>query len=417
MRQLKLLIIIFLLVFTAACDSEKTAEKSPENQIGLDTKEGPDQILDAGDVFNKAEQGLVPSSRFNAINSTIVEVKAEWGEPDRVDNAGEGMYATYAQRNITFGYNKSGQIFDVRSDAEDIQALTIGEVKNALGEPDEVTSYREDQIVAFNLNPIALKFIFRNGSENVHHISVINQEEAQSDYVLDIKGKSNQLSEEGWQNMKNWRKQIINFAQEQNHVYTNGPDKKMVALTFDDGPDDDITPAIVDILSDYNVTGNFFFEGRKVEQHPGIVEKAFEKGNLVLSHGFTHTDLTTMGKEQILSEIERTEKAIESAIGVKPAIIRTPYGETDERVALIAKNNGYSIVLWSIDTLDWSQKESQNIVNNVVDNIRNGDIILMHSNAGRTATKEALPAIIESLQGRNFEIVGLDEMLNIKAYQ
>ncbi|EKN66004.1 polysaccharide deacetylase [Neobacillus bataviensis LMG 21833] len=75
------------------------------------------------------------------------------------------------------------------------------------------------------------------------------------------------------------------------------------------------------------------------------------------------------------------------------------------------------IAPWSIDTLDWSQKEAKNIVNNVMSNVRNGDIILMHSDSDKGETQKALPLLIEELQKRNFEIVDLEDLLNIKAYQ
>jgi peptidoglycan/xylan/chitin deacetylase (PgdA/CDA1 family) len=128
-------------------------------------------------------------------------------------------------------------------------------------------------------------------------------------------------------------------------------------------------------------------------------------------------ELTKLGKEDIRTEIDKAGKTIKSVIGKEPAIIRTPYGDTDTQVASVSKQEGYSIVLWSIDTLDWSQKDSTNIVKNVVDNIRNGDIILMHSDSDKSETKKALPLLIEELQKRNFEIVDLETMLNVKAYK
>ena len=144
---------------------------------------------------------------------------------------------------------------------------------------------------------------------------------------------------------------------------------------------------------------------------------AYEKGNLISSHRYNHIDLAKLTKGELLTQMEKAEKAIEAIIGKRSAMLRPPYGETDELVATVAKEQGYSIVLWSIDTLDWSQKEASNIVKNVMENVRNGDIILMHSTEEQNETKKALPLIIEELQKDNFEIVGLDELLNVRAYQ
>lgn len=97
--------------------------------------------------------------------------------------------------------------------------------------------------------------------------------------------------------------------------------------------------------------------------------------------------------------------------------MRSPYGDTDEKVVAAATETGHKIVLWSIDTLDWSQRESDNIVHNVIDNIRNGDIILMHSTSRTNETAKAVPIMIEELQKRNYDIVDLETLLNVQAYQ
>lgn len=152
-------------------------------------------------------------------------------------------------------------------------------------------------------------------------------------------------------------------------------------------------------------------------EHPEVVKKAFTQGNLVLSHSFNHVELTKLNNEAVRKEIDNAGQAIKSVIGKEPAILRTPYGDTNAQVAEVSSQAGYSIVLWSIDTLDWSQKDAKNIVANVMENVRNGDIILMHSDTDKIETKKALPMIIQELQKRNFEIVSLDDLLNIKAYQ
>jgi peptidoglycan-N-acetylglucosamine deacetylase len=238
-----------------------------------------------------------------------------------------------------------------------------------------------------------------------------------NDYLLEIKGKSNQLSQTAWGRMLEWREQIVDFSKGYDHVFVNGPNKKMVALTFDDGPDSAVTTKVIDILDEYDVTGNFFFVGKNVTKYPEVVKQAFEKGHLVLSHSYNHIDLAQIGDDELRSEIEKTESSIEEIIGKRPAMIRPPYGETDDQVAGIAKESRYSVVLWSIDTLDWSQKEAGNIFKNVIEHVRNGDIILMHTTPETSETQKALPMIIEELQKRNFDIVGLDTLLNMEAYQ
>ncbi|OLS41006.1 polysaccharide deacetylase family protein [Bacillus sp. MRMR6] len=259
-------------------------------------------------------------------------------------------------------------------------------------------------------------------ADSPHKQTELTQKEIESSsfrepYLLEIKGESNQLSKKAWGKMLEWRIQMVDFAKGQENVYSNGPDRKMVALTFDDGPDTLVTAAIIDILEEYEVTGNFFFVGENAEKYPEVVKKAYDKGNLVLSHSYHHIDLAKLEIQEVQKEIEMAEEAIEKIIGQKPAMIRPPFGETNNDVATVAMKNDYQIVLWSIDTLDWSQREAGNIVRNVTENVRNGDIILMHSAAQHSETERALPLMIEELQKRGYQIVGLDTLLNIDAYQ
>ncbi|HEY5563487.1 MAG TPA: polysaccharide deacetylase family protein [Clostridiaceae bacterium] len=154
-----------------------------------------------------------------------------------------------------------------------------------------------------------------------------------------------------------------------------------------------------------------------MSSYPNVVKRAYNEGNLVLNHSLTHTDLSNKTEVEIDREIKISEDKIFSIINIRPAIIRPPYGALSQSsINEIVKNN-YKIVIWSIDTLDWSQKESINIAKNVLDNARDGDIILMHSNSDKKTTLEALPAIIKGLKHNGYSIVTLSELLNIKAYQ
>ncbi|WP_406579812.1 DUF4309 domain-containing protein [Bacillus salipaludis] len=367
-----------------------------------------------------ARKGTVKDCPFNAFDSTIEQVKSAWGEPDTVDQAGFGFYAAYTKRNIVFGFNKAGEIFDVRSFTNDLKEISDQMVVETFGQPAELNDNNNETIYVYDVNQdIQLKIITPNSIKTIDHISVFHPKRAESsnDYILDIKGTSNQLAKSAWASMQKWRKDIVHFAKNQENVFINGPNIKKVALSFDDGPDQVITPAIIDILAANHVKGNFFFLGNKVKEHPDVVKEAFNYGNLVLSHSYNHVELTKLGKEAVRKEIVDAGQAIKLVIGKEPAILRTPFGDTNAQVAAISKQEGYSIVLWSIDTLDWSQKEAKNIVNNVIDNVRNGDIILMHSDSDKVETKMALPMLIEELQKRNFEIVDLEDLLNIKAYQ
>jgi len=237
--------------------------------------------------------------------------------------------------------------------------------------------------------------------------------------ALDILGKSNNLTSKQQESMDKWRTEIVEMAGKKvGKLYINGPsDSKQVALTFDDGPDGKVTPEILDILKSRNVNASFFLIGNNAKKYPDVVKRAYSEGNLVLNHSMDHPDFMKLTQDQMMQEVTGTEDTIFSIIGKRPAIIRPPYGSVSQEELDTLNASGCKVVIWSIDTLDWSQKESSNIAKNVLDNARNGDIILMHSNGDKQATAGALPEIIDGLKAKGFTIVTLDKLLGINAYK
>jgi peptidoglycan/xylan/chitin deacetylase (PgdA/CDA1 family) len=234
-----------------------------------------------------------------------------------------------------------------------------------------------------------------------------------------ILGDSYRLNGPERLSMKKWREQMVQVASRHpGEVFLNGPsDRKAVCLTFDDGPDGVFTPKVLDILKRYGVPGSFFFIGERVKSYPAVVRRVDREGNLVLNHTWNHADLSRLGDRGIGDEIARAGDAVAACIGKRPAIVRPPYGAVNDQVIRDLSQGNYRIVIWSIDTLDWSEKEKGNIVRNVMDNVRPGDIILMHSNGDRQATVEALPEIITGLQSRGYSFLTLSQMLGIPAYR
>lgn len=238
--------------------------------------------------------------------------------------------------------------------------------------------------------------------------------------IYDIVGDSNKLSDKQLKELIQWRKDAIEYATEYSEeVFINGQtEEKKICLTFDDGVDSKITPKVLDVLKQYNVKGSFFFIGETLERHADIVKRAFNEGHLVLNHSWSHPHLSKMIDENtVKDEILLTEDQLYNIIGKRPAIMRPPYGDIDKEVITCIANNNYKIVLWSIDTLDWSQREKDNIVNNIVRNVRPGDIVLMHTNDTKQATLDALPAIITTLKESGYEFVDVSEMLGIEPYK
>lgn len=200
-----------------------------------------------------------------------------------------------------------------------------------------------------------------------------------------------------------------------------------VALTFDDGPDPQWTPKILDILKAKQVPAAFFVIGETANQEKSIVKREFALGNEVGNHTFTHPDFETIPKSQIQIQLNLTEMFLESSLGVKTLLFRPPYGidhqpETASEIQMlpIPQSMGYIIIGARIDPHDWGQPNGgppppvDTIVQRVLADAQSGDgnIILMHDGGGdRSHTVQALPQIIDGLRAKGYEFVSVSNLL------
>ncbi len=237
--------------------------------------------------------------------------------------------------------------------------------------------------------------------------------------VLDILGTSNKLSQQQWAAMLKWRNNVKQMAlANQGSLYLNGKgEKARVALTFDDGPDEEFTGKVLDVLKQYNIHATFFFKGNQLDRYASVAKRAYAEGNIVASHAYSHQELDEMIPQDIEKEILASDKAFERIIGVQPAMIRPPYGAINNDVLKVCGNQQEKVILWSIDTLDWSQQDPDHIAQNVLGNVRPGDIILMHSCKDQQSTVQALPKVIKGLQQKGYDMVDLSVLLAIPPYK
>ncbi|GLX67290.1 polysaccharide deacetylase family protein [Paenibacillus glycanilyticus] len=192
-------------------------------------------------------------------------------------------------------------------------------------------------------------------------------------------------------------------------------ENKRIALTFDDGPYPETTEPILDLLKEYNAKATFFVVGTRVERFPETVKREVAEGHEVANHTFNHYFLQQKNTETVQDEIVRTEQALEKVIGQKPLLFRPPGGFYNDRMLAVAKKYGYTTVLWSWhqDTNDWRAPGVQKIVNKVLNNARNGDIILLHDYVPRSVqTVEALKLILPELQRRGYEMVTVSDLIH-----
>lgn len=193
---------------------------------------------------------------------------------------------------------------------------------------------------------------------------------------------------------------------------------KMVALTFDDGPEEYWTPKILDILKEKDVKATFFVIGKQVQKNPNMLKRIFAEGHVIGNHTFDHADLTKLDAQQVYQEIENGALEIHKVIGKTPQFVRPPFGFHNKTVDDIVYSKNRIIVLWSLDTEDWTGVDTATIKSRIIPKMQNGYIILQHDgeNPKLGGSIQALPDIIDELKARGYTFVTVAELLNVQPY-
>lgn len=191
-----------------------------------------------------------------------------------------------------------------------------------------------------------------------------------------------------------------------------------LALTFDDGPREPYTAQILDILRDHGVVATFFLIGENVVRHPGLAKRIVREGHAVGNHSFTHRSLPTLGDRQVRAEIENAAQAIQMATGLRPSLLRPPYGAMDSRLRSprgIAAAGGHSVVLWSVQASDWSTRSPQRVALRTLKQVRPGSIVLLHDGGGdRGHVVTAARWMVANLSRRGFRMVTVPDLLAMR---
>ncbi|WP_372669351.1 polysaccharide deacetylase family protein [Amycolatopsis kentuckyensis] len=170
-----------------------------------------------------------------------------------------------------------------------------------------------------------------------------------------------------------------------------------VGLTFDDGPSNSNTPALLSALQQNGLRATMFNEGQYAAAYPGQVRAQVSAGMWVGNHSYTHPHLTQLNQSQMDSEVSRTQQAISAAGGGTPKLFRPPYGETNSTLQTVEAKYGLRQVIWDVDSQDWNGASVDAIVA-ANGRLGNGQVILMHEWAANT--RAAIPRIAQNLASR-----------------
>jgi peptidoglycan-N-acetylglucosamine deacetylase len=192
-------------------------------------------------------------------------------------------------------------------------------------------------------------------------------------------------------------------------------DKKVVSLSFDDGPTAGNTPRILQILKDSNAEAAFFCIGRQVIKNQAIFKQVYDEGHLIGNHTFSHHFWFDMfSSKKMLADMRMMDKEVGNIIGKTPKLFRPPYGVTNPNLKKAIVRGNYIPVGWSMRSLDTVIKDEKRLLNKVISKIKPGVVFLFHDTSD--ATVSVLPAIINHIQANGYAIVRLDKMLNLQAY-
>ncbi|WP_003539992.1 polysaccharide deacetylase family protein [Desulfotomaculum nigrificans] len=198
-------------------------------------------------------------------------------------------------------------------------------------------------------------------------------------------------------------------------IYRIKTKNKLVALTFDDGPDPRFTPAILDILKKYKVPATFFVVGKNVEDHPEILLRTIHEGHQVGNHTMTHPILNQLKPEEIYKELKDCSRTIWLVSGEHPIYFRSPKGLTSAEVQKIGSSLGMEQILWTVTMENHAAKTPKEMADRVLRKVGPGYIILLHDGRlDRSKTVAALPLLLEGLQKRGYKVVPLSELLSIE---
>lgn len=185
-----------------------------------------------------------------------------------------------------------------------------------------------------------------------------------------------------------------------------GTQKPKIAITFDDGPHPVWTPKLLEGLKERKVLATFFLIGENIEGNEGIVKEMYEDGHIVGNHTYHHVEMTTLSDEKAAEEIQMTNEKISAITGAPVAFMRPPFGAWQKG---LEQQMQVCPVNWSVDPLDWTTKNADEIVNKVVTEVKENDIILMHD-CYESSVCAAL-RIIDILKESGYEFVTAEELI------
>ena len=390
-------------------DYEKTGNKDIDNKITSFVSSKRKQFIDIVD-----KSGRVETSKYNLIINVSKEKYKDIISVHALSYAYTGG-AHYTREEESYIYdekiNKYLSFLDILVDEDfnNIKPLILEEVDNYALENNiilnekwvnEGTNYSDSnyQHFSFNDKGLNIKFVpyqiasWANGEINI----CIPYEKLEGIIKAEYLEKNASSSIDTI--IKPGKRDLEQFK-----------DKKLVAFTFDDGPNSKTTSRLLDGIQEYNARVTFFVLGSRVDGNKDVLKRAYEEGNQIGSHTYNHLNLFLLDEASILAEINQTNEVVENVIGKKPMFLRPPYGNINEEIKSLANMH---IINWDVDTEDWKLKDRNLIKDKILEDVHDGAIILLHDIY--TESVEGALMAMEELEKENYAFVTIEEMIQLR---
>lgn len=192
-------------------------------------------------------------------------------------------------------------------------------------------------------------------------------------------------------------------------IYSVERDDKVISVTFDASWGGDKTMAILDLLDEYDVKATFFLVGIWVDKYPELVKEIAARGHEIGNHSDSHPYMTKISESKMRQELKGMSDKVEALTGQRPTLFRPPYGDYNNTVVSVSRDEGYEVVQWSVDSLDWKNRGVADLVKRATTNVQQGDIILFHNDSEYIV--QALPEILAYYKSQGFKMIPAGEIL------
>lgn len=333
--------------------------------------------------------------------------------------------------DIDYPVFKNNKDVIIKRYLKDVNTKNITNIKYEIGKSNDYTTilfkfYNKDNLenvetLIFNKNKrISLQELFDIDKLKSTIESYENNKEKLTDANINIlfNDKSTTFYIRENENIKNLEivnnelteaaKISLNLDESYHKEHTIQKEAKLVAFTFDDGPSK-YTLDIANILEEYNASATFFEVGYNIKAHPEITKELSERGFEIANHTTDHSKLTKLTETKYLSKINDNNALFKELTGKDMPYLRPPYGSYNDKIKAKA---GVPIVTWSLDTRDWESRNKDKVIEMVMNNIKEGDIILFHDlyESTRDAVKELMPLLKE----QGYQAVSVGELFKSK---